>query len=169
MDNHIHLILQPSTVEGLHRVLKPLHMRYAQRINKKKDWKGHLWQGRFFSSPMDNEYLLACIRYIERNPVRAGIVNCAEDYLWSSAAAHAGQCEDSLLSRLTKQQRPVLENEWVQWLSEGDNLQKMSVIRRNIEKGLPCGSERFVHKLEAITGISLGYRAQGRPRFADKG
>ncbi len=112
MDNHIHLILQPSTEEGLHRVLKPLHMRYAQRINKQKSWKGHLWQGRFFSSAMGNEYLTACIRYIERNPVRAGIVECAEEYLWSSAAAHSGHDEAGLLSMLTYQQRPVLVNEW---------------------------------------------------------
>jgi len=95
--------------------------------------------------------------------VRAGIVDSAEDYLWSSAAEHSGQYEVGLLSKLTKQQRPVLENEWAQWLSEGDDPQKMSVIRRNIEKGLPCGGERFVRKLEAITGISLGYRPQGRP------
>ena len=88
MTNHIHLILRPTTKDGLQRVLKPLHMRYAQRINRLKGWKGHLWQGRFFSSPLDNTYTWSAIRYIERNPVRAGMVEKAEDYIWSSAPAH---------------------------------------------------------------------------------
>jgi putative transposase len=53
MTNHIHLVAVPESEEGLHRLLKPLHMRYAQRINRAKGWKGHLWQGRFFSSALD--------------------------------------------------------------------------------------------------------------------
>ena len=86
----MHLILKPDSEEGLQRVLKPLHMRYDQYINKVKGWKGHLWQGRFFSSVLDDAYLWSAIRYVEQNPVRAGMVENAEDYLWSSAAAHSG-------------------------------------------------------------------------------
>ena len=98
MTNHIHLVLVPHTEDGLQRVLKPLHMRYAQRINRAKGWKGHLWQGRFFSSPLDDAYLMAAIRYVERNPIRVGLADKAEDYCWSSAAAHCGLKEDTLLS-----------------------------------------------------------------------
>lgn len=83
MTNHIHLVAVPSTEEGLHQALKPLHMRYAQRINRLKRWKGHLWQGRFFSSALDEDYLWAAIRYVERNPIRAKIVRKAENYPWS--------------------------------------------------------------------------------------
>jgi putative transposase len=74
MTNHIHLILKPFKSDGLQKVLKPLHMRYAQYINKKQGWKGHLWQGRFFSSALDESYVYSAIRYIEQNPVRARMV-----------------------------------------------------------------------------------------------
>ena len=84
MTNHIHLILIPNDIKGLQNVLKPLHMRYAQSINKKMGWSGLLWQGRFFSSPLDEDYTWSAIRYVERNPVRANIVRLAEEYKWSS-------------------------------------------------------------------------------------
>jgi len=82
MTNHIHLVAVPNTDDGLHRALKPLHMRYAQRINRERAWKGHLWQGRFFSSPLDEAYMWAAIRYVEWNPVRAKMAVRAEDYHW---------------------------------------------------------------------------------------
>ena len=65
MTNHIHMVAVPKTEDGLQRALKPLHMRYAQRINRSRGWKGHLWQGRFFSSALDETYLWAAIRYVE--------------------------------------------------------------------------------------------------------
>lgn len=98
MSNHIHLIAVPAADDGLQRALKPLHMRYAQRVNRRQGWSGHLWQGRFFSSPLDDAYLWTAIRYVECNPVRAGMVQCAEDYRWSSAAAHCANKPDGLLN-----------------------------------------------------------------------
>ena len=98
MSNHIHLIAVPTADDGLQRVLKPLHMRYAQRVNRQQGWSGHLWQGRFFSSPLDDAYLWTAMRYVECNPVRAGRVQRAEDYRWSSAAAHCIGQSDSLLN-----------------------------------------------------------------------
>ncbi len=74
MTNHIHVVAVPEADRSLERVFRPLHTRYAQRINRAKHWKGHLWQGRFFSSALDEPYLWAAIRYVERNPVRAGMV-----------------------------------------------------------------------------------------------
>ena len=88
MTNHVHLVAVPSTEKGLQDVLKPLHMRFAQRLNRQRGWTGHVWQGRFFSSPLDEPYMWAAIRYVERNPVRARLVRRAENYPWSSAAAH---------------------------------------------------------------------------------
>ncbi|MDH5216701.1 MAG: transposase [Gammaproteobacteria bacterium] len=165
MTNHIHLVLVPSEEDGLSRVLKPLHMRYAQRINKAKGWKGHLWQGRYFSSPLDDAYLWAAIRYVERNPVRAKVVRHAERYPWSSAAAHCGLYEDSVLTQKQKWQKQFAQiDNWRAWLAEGENENQLTVIRRNIDKGLPCGSERFIKKLETLTGNALQYRPQGRPK-----
>jgi putative transposase len=71
MTNHIHLVVVPKTELGLQSVLKPLHMRYAQRFNRQRVWKGHVWQGRSFSSTLNEHYIWNAIRYVERNLVRA--------------------------------------------------------------------------------------------------
>jgi len=165
MTNHIHLVVVPTTENGRNRVLKPLHMRYAQRINREKGWKGHLWQGRYFSSLLDDAYLWAAIRYIERNPVRAKMVRKAERYLWSSAAAHCGLQENSLLTQKLKWKKQFDQfTGWSTWLGEGDDVSQLSVLRRNIDKGLLSGSERFIKKLEKLTRQMLQYRPQGRLR-----
>ncbi len=165
MTNHIHLVGVPRTEEGLQAVLKPLHMRYAQRFNRERGWKGHVWQGRYFSSPLDEAYLWAAIRYVERNPVRAGMVKKAGRYPWSSAAAHCHLRVDGLLSQKPAWQRQLTQiPNWSAWLAEGDNPHEISIIRRNIDKGLPCGSDRFIRRLEKLAGRILQYRPQGRPK-----
>lgn len=165
MTNHIHLVVVPDTDNGLQRVLKPLHMRYAQRINRERGWKGHLWQGRFFSSPLDDAYLWAAVRYVERNPVRAKRVRKAENYRWSSAGAHCQLRQDDVLttkSSWRKQFEAI--GDWSAWLAEGDEPETMQVLRRNIEKGLPCGSEKFIQTLEKLASRLLQYRPRGRPK-----
>jgi putative transposase len=165
MTNHIHLIAVPAREDGLERVLKPLHMRYAQRINRERRWKGHVWQGRFFSSALDDDYLWAAVRYVERNPVRARMVRKAENYRWSSAVAHCGLKPDPVLTRKLSWQRQFESiGDWSAWLAEGDAPQRLEILRRNVEKGLPCGSEKFVQKLEKLTGRALQYRPRGRPK-----
>ncbi len=168
MTNHIHLVAVPSTEYSLQKALKPLHMRYAQRINKRNRWQGHFWQGRYFSSPMDERYMWATIRYVERNPVRARMVRKAERYPWSSAAAHCGLTEDNVLSTLTKWRKlsDQVDN-WSAWLAEGDEGNDLDAIRRNIEKGLPCSSGQFISKLERLSGRMLQYQPQGRPKYED--
>lgn len=165
MTNHVHLVAVPASNDGLHLMLKPLHMRYAQYINRAHGWKGHLWQGRFFSSPLDDTYLWTALRYVERNPVRAGMVERAESYRWSSAAAHCSNQSDDLIKResaWTKQFAAI--EDWSAWLHEEDNFEKTQILRKNIEKGLPCGNADFVQRLEQMVGRQLKYRPQGRPR-----
>lgn len=165
MTNHVHLVVVPGTAESLQRALKPLHMRHAQRINRARSWSGHLWQGRFFSSALDETYLWAAIRYVERNPLRAGMARKAEDYRWSSASAHCGLRRDPVLSGKAAWRRQLARiGDWSAWLAEGDEADELNVLRRNVDKGLPCGSERFVERLEASTGRVLRYRPRGRPR-----
>lgn len=165
MTNHIHLVATPHTAEGLQKVFKPLHMRYAQRINRIKGWKGHLWQGRFFSSPLDEEYLWAAIRYVERNPVRANMVKKAEDYLWSSAAAHCGLKEDKVLGKKEDWGNLLVSTEdWANWLLIEEANDHLNVLRKHVEKGLPCGSEGFVKRLGNQIGRILELRPQGRPK-----
>ncbi len=84
MPNHIHLVLVPSEHLGL-RPIGEAHRRYTRYMNMKKDWRGYLWQGRFGSYPMDERYLYEAVRYVELNPVRAGLCKHPCDYRWSSA------------------------------------------------------------------------------------
>ncbi len=159
MINHVHLVLKPQTSDGLHRALKPLHMRYAQRINRHRGWQGHLWQGRFFSSPLDDSYLWSTVRYVETNPVRAGMVSRAELYSYSSASTHCGLKEDSLLTD------PGIEvGDWSKWLTEKQNEEQLKILRRNTRKGLPSGSDQFIEALERQEDRKLTYRPPGRPK-----
>ena len=138
---------------------------YAQHFNRTQGFKGHVWQGRFFSSALDDDYLWAALRYVERNPVRAKMVRKAESYRWSSAGGHCGLRPDPLLTEKSywrKQFEGV--GDWSAWLAEGDEPEKLEVIRRNVDKGLPCGSDKFIRKLEKMTGKALQYRPRGRPR-----
>ncbi|NOY73791.1 MAG: transposase [Gammaproteobacteria bacterium] len=164
MTNHVHLVAVPRGVDDLQRVLKPLHMRYAQRINRERGWKGHLWQGRFFSSPLDESYLWAAMRYVERNPVRAKIVTKAEQYAWSSAEAHCKLKKGTVLTQnpyWLKQLDQI--KDWSAWLVKDDEPDKIKILRSHVEKGLPCGSEKFITKLEEIADRVLRYRPRGRP------
>ena len=106
----------------------------------------------------------AAIRYVERNPVRAKILRKAENCKWSSAAGHCKLREDKILTTNSKWARLLEEVEnWSEWLAEGDEPEKMELIRRNIAKGLPCGSEKFIRKLEKIADRILHYRPLGQP------
>lgn len=165
MTNHVHLILVPRTESGLQDVLKPLHMRYAQYVNRNQGWKGHVWQGRYFSSPLDERYTWAAIQYVERNPVRAKIVRKAECYPWSSAAGHCHIKTDTLITKKAVwHKRFEAIGDWSDWLAESDETEALNTLRRNINKGLPCGKDTFIRKLERIAGRSLVFKPQGRPR-----
>ena len=161
MPNHVHLVVVPATPDALHRVLKPLHMRHAQHVNRARDCKGHLWQGRFFSSALDESYLWAAIRYVERNPVRAKLCNRAEDYAWSSAAAHCGLRRDSALCDKPswRRQRAAI-GDWSHWLSLDDEPAHLETLRAHADRGCPCGSREFVEAWQTATGRTL--KSRGR-------
>jgi len=97
MPNHIHMIAVPELEDGLRLAIGEAHRRYTRLVNFREGWRGHLWQGRFASFPMDEIYLLAAALYVERNPVRAGLVDRPEAYKWSSAAAHVSGHDDGLV------------------------------------------------------------------------
>ena len=137
MTNHVHLVAVPATGDGLQQLLKPLHMRYAQRVNRAQGWKGHVWQGRFFSAALDEAYLWAAVRYVERNPVRARMVRKAENYRWSSASAHCQLRQDDVLTKKAAWQKQFESiGDWSAWLAEGDEPEKLEVLRRNAGKRL---------------------------------
>jgi putative transposase len=169
MANHIHLILIPATEDGLQSLLKPLHMRYAQRLNRQRQQQGHIWQGRFFSSVLDDDYFRSCLHYVERNPVRARMLRKAEKYEWSSARGHCGVVKDPLLAKNPKWRGDLADiKNWSGWLAEADEEEALLTLRRNTMMGLPCGSEKFLRKLEKRAGRNLHYKPQGRPKKAVK-
>ena len=96
MPNHVHLVLQPPDSGALRAVMSSVHTRYAQRINGREEQTGHLFQDRYRSYPMSEAHLLVAVRYVENNPVKAGLAWAAEEWRWSSARAHLGIAPDPL-------------------------------------------------------------------------
>lgn len=160
MPNHIHLIACPGNESGLSRAIGEAHRRYTRMINFRENWRGYLWQGRFASFPMDQSYLLAAARYVETNPVRAGMVERAEDYPWSSARAHRAGRDDDLVKV-----RPLLDmvSDWNTLLRSGDG-DLDEAFRLHQRTGRPLGSNRFIHQLSTLTGRNLQRRKPGRKR-----
>ncbi|MBE9555862.1 MAG: transposase [Proteobacteria bacterium] len=159
MPNHVHLILVPSDEDGLRRALGEAHRRYARRINLREGWRGHLWQERFHSFPMDEAWTLAAARYIELNPVRAGLAAWAGDWPWSSAAAHLAGRGDRLVK-----DSPLLDwaGDWWAFLEAGATDGELATIREREPTGRPLGAPDFVARLEARTGRPLAPRKPGR-------
>jgi putative transposase len=163
MPNHVHLILVPSDPDGLRAALAEAHRRYSRGINAAHDWTGYLWQGRFASYPMDDAHLLAAIRYVELNPVKAKLVAQPEDWRWSSAAAHVKGKADGLTdlagtAGLHRNWRAMLRH----WLEAGDvSAAEEATIEARIRTGRPLGDEDFVERLEATTGRRLKPRKRG--------
>lgn len=116
MPNHVHLVLVPADADGLRAALAPTHRLYTGEINRREGWRGHLWQSRFASFPMEERHLHACLRYVELNPVRAGLVGRPEDWSWSSARAHLGLGPDRLTDVTPMRER--IEN-WRDFLDAG--------------------------------------------------
>lgn len=164
MDNHVHIVATPTAADGLERVFRPLHTRYAQHVNRRRGWSGHLLQGRYFSSPLDPAHYMAAVRYVERNPVRSGIVRRAEQYRWSSAAARCGLRSDPLLAPIGGWTDPLggIED-WSAWLAEVDCPAQIDRLRRHADSNLPCGEAAFVRGLSDAVGRVLASRPVGRP------
>ena len=162
MTNHLHLVVLPRRDDSLARVLKPVHLRYAQHVNWTQHQTGRLWQGRFFSCPLDEAHCLAAIRYVERNPVRARIVRKAENYRFSSAPGHVGLSHDRLLSRQPKIEAAV--GDWSAWLRTDEDREAIARLRLNTRTGRPLGNPVFIARLERLCKRILRPKPAGRPR-----
>jgi putative transposase len=97
MPNHVHLIAVPESSDGLRQAIGEVHRGYTRMVNFREGWRGHLWQGRSALSVFDEPHLLTAARYVELNPVHAGLANTPTRYRWSSAAAYVrGRDEDAV-------------------------------------------------------------------------
>ena len=139
--------------------MRRLNSQYATYVNRRQGCSGHLWQGRFYSTPLDEPHLWAAVRYVERNPVRAGMVPRAEDWPWSSAAGHCGLTADELLSGDLEQADYV--GTWRAWLLDEDD-QAVRLLRQRTRTGRPCGPAEFVERLEKLLGRPLTPKKRGR-------
>ena len=127
-------------------------------VNFREGWRGHLWQERFHSYPMDERHLVAAVRHVEMNPVRAGLVQKPEDWEWSSARYHLGLGTGDWLV----QERSLLGlvNDWREYLTGGDEHDNTN-YELHLRTGRPLGSVDFVEKLERLTGMRLRPRKGG--------
>ena len=161
MQNHVHFVCVPRKDDSMARTFNLLHMRYAQYVNRRQNISGHLWQGRFYSSILDERHVYAAVRYVENNPVRIQMVPHAEEYRWSSARAHVESAPDGIISSC------YLEDEitsWKKYLRERENPALVETIKKNMLTGRPCGDVGFVKKLERRFGRRLQALPHGRPR-----
>lgn len=146
MPNHVHFIAAPQKATSLASAFGEAHRKYATRINKQHGWKGHLWQERFASFPMDEMHLLAAIRYVLLNPVRAGLVSKSADWPYCSLAVHQGWAEDPLVTP-----RPLAERveDWRLLLETSEPESVVEELRKHSSTGRPLGDDAFVSRVEA--------------------
>jgi putative transposase len=154
MPNHVHLMLVPTTEDGLRATLSSVHTIYAQRINQQQGVSGHLFQGRFASYAMDDAHMMVAARYIENNPVKAAMVACAEDWRWSSARAHVTGQSDGLTD-VTALGRHI--KNWSAMLTQG--LEASDHVDIAMKTGRPQGSDEWLQRHCVATDI----KGRGRP------
>jgi putative transposase len=168
MTNHVHLVATPTDELSLAKAIGTTHFLYSQYVNRMHGRGGHLWQGRFYSCALDKEHLWQALRYVERNPVRAGIVRRAWDYEWSSAAIHTGLAAAGGVVDLAVWGAAWRPSDWKRLLGRSEDKQGMSQLRLSTSRGRPLGSDSFLRKAEAALGRRVRALPVGRPRKHEK-
>jgi putative transposase len=164
MTNHVHWVVTPGRAESLAIFFRRVHGRYAQYLNARRNRTGHLWQNRFFSCPLGPTHLWRTLRYVEANPIRAGLTTRSEDHRWSSAAAH--------LRGPDSDDRRLLDWEfwheiggaaaWRNLLAEPDDFKDIWDLRACTFSGKPYGPDAFVQNFEEQ--FQRHWRPVGRPK-----
>ena len=171
MTNHIHLVVDPGENEqNLAQLIKRLAGRQTRYVNKLEKRTGSLWEGRYKSSIINSkEYLLACCRYVELNPVLAGVVIDPAEYRWSSCGRKTGvtpqewldydpcfmEIDSDAMTRFTK---------YREWIMKEIPEEELDLIRKSIQRGQLTGSLRFIDEIENKTNRRIEFRGQGRPK-----
>lgn len=174
MINHTHLLVTPGSERTVPLVMQAMGRGYVQALNKKYDRTGTLWQGRYKASLVqDDRYLLACHKYIELNPVRAGLVAAPGDYPYSSFAHNAGGNCDSLLTphKIYESLASTLEERRAAYrrlFVDSIAPEMLSTIRDTTNACLVLGNDRFKDQVEAMLGRSVRPGKDGRPRKSDR-
>jgi putative transposase len=161
MTNHVHFIAVPKAEQSLARAFGEAHRRYTRMKNFAEGVRGYLFQGRFSSSVLDHNHLLAAVRYVELNPVRAGMAQQAGEYTWSSARFHLGVVENDPL--VADGNLLGLVTNWEEFLCRDDgDIESVVAATRT---GRPAGDEAFLDEVEAVTGRNMRMKKAGRPKL----
>jgi putative transposase len=160
MPNHFHLALWPRRDGDLSRFMQWLLTAHVRRYHRHYRSGGHVWQGRFKAFPIQqDEHLLTVLRYIERNPLRAGLVPRAEDWLWSSLRGR-GEVKEGVLVDAS----PVgLPRQWAQWVNGPMTEVEVERLRRSVNRGTPFGTEAWARRIAERLGLEASLRPRGRP------
>lgn len=165
MPNHFHLVLWPAKDGGLSRWMQRLLTAQVRRYYRRSLGSGHVWQGRFKAFPVQSDaHLLTVLRYVERNPLRAGLVAQAQTWPWSSAHwwGKAGAPEFLQAGPLP---RP---GDWEQWVNTPQTAAEVDVLRRCVNRGAPWGDRTWVERTAKQLGLEFSLRPRGRPRNEEK-
>jgi len=167
MPNHVHLIAVPEEEESLARGIGEAHRRYTREKNFRAGVRGYLFQGRFSSCVLEEAHLMAAARYVELNPVSAGLVRDPGRYEWSSARLHLGMRRDDPL--VADRTMLGLVRRWRRFLRDGIDEMAAKRLEKHLSTGRPLGSDGFVRGLERRCGRRLAARTGGRPKGPRKG
>jgi putative transposase len=164
MTNHVHLIAVPRRADGLAKAIGRTHWLYAQYVNRLHRRSGHLWQNRFYSNPLDEEHCVLAMRYVERNPIRAGLCRIARRYPWSSAAAHCGEKDATGLLDAKGWKELADGLDWEDQLSVDLPSEERRRLIQHVQTGRPLAADGWLSKLELALGRRLRPLPVGRPR-----
>lgn len=158
MPNQVHFIMTPGHADGLRATFAEAHRRYSARIHARLKLTGHLWQGRFSSTAMDERHLIAAARYVAMNPVAAGIARRAGDWPWSSAAAHLAGADDAVVTVA-----PLLARipDFAELLAGAEDEAAMRTLLASRTTGRPVGAADWIEALEARTQRTLAPGKRG--------
>ena len=170
MTNHVHLLVTPDSADGISRLMQGIGRKYVKTINERHDRTGSLWDGRYKSTLVDtDEYLLACYRYIELNPVRAGLVSNPDQYPWSSYGFHVGRrfsnfVRDHEVFLNLGADRSDRVSAYLRLFETELSEERLMAIRNATRKSRPLGSNRFQAAMSEKLGIQEALEPWGGPR-----
>lgn len=175
MTNHIHLIVEPMEEAGsLSEMMKRINGRQTAYVNRLEGRSGSLWEGRFKASPIQRDnYLLSCCRYVELNPVRAGMVEQPSQYDWSSYRERMAMSSEMMLDENDTYRGLGLDAErrreaYEGFILEGISKDELRFISDSQKRNQLTGNDRFIAEIEKKIGLRVERRARGRPKHDEK-
>ncbi len=169
MTNHVHLLVTPKAANDISLLFQNIGCHYVPYINKTYQRRGSLWEGRHKGHILESEdYFLICMRYIEMNPVRAGMVEHPSQYRWPSYAANAQGVDNAVirphelylsLGKTSEARQAAYRGLFATAIHPDE----IDLIRVSLHSGTPLGTDRFKKQIEAVAGVSIGFSKPGRP------